>query len=89
MDTTTAPLTLDRIVSEFYAPAERDKDHTSFVVSTSTLVFEDPEVALDYLVVGKEISRERAERVIARRCEFHIEDAEGRRFVTYRFRRNA
>jgi hypothetical protein len=89
MITTTTPLTMDRTVSAFYAPLERDRDHTSYVISTSTIVFEDPAMAVDYLVEYKGLSPERAERVIGRRCEFEIEHCEGLQFVTYRFRRDA
>lgn len=82
-----APLTLDRTVSEFYPKEQRDREHTSFVISSTTMVFMDPEDAFDYLTEHKGLPFDRAELVINRRCEFAIEESEGLRFTTYRFRR--
>lgn len=83
---TPAPLALDRTVSEFYAPELRDREHTSFVVSSATLVFEDPEVLVDYLTLHKGLTPERAALVIGRRCEFQIEEGVGMRSTVYKVR---
>lgn len=90
MNTTTAPaapLTLAIVVSEFYPALERDRDHTSFKVSEAAIVFEDAELAIDFLVLHKGLTRDRAELVLNRRCEFEVEPANGLRSVTYKFQR--
>lgn len=80
-------IALDITTAAYYAPEERDRDHTSYVISTSTLVFADAEDATDFLVTGKGLSPERAALVLARKCEFQIEDLpEPLRFKVYRFR---
>lgn len=83
--TATAALTLTKTAAEFYPPAERDREHTSRTLSTSVLVFHEPEDAVDYLVTHKGLTETRARLVIARRCEFHIEPADGLAFTTYKF----
>lgn len=86
--TATAPLTLDITIGEYFPPEQRSKEDTARVLSTSTMVFLDAEDAIAYLVDYKGLSAERAARVIARRCEFQIEDLDHPlRFKVYRFRR--